>query len=258
MSAPLGEWSQRLSETGPIDSRRVFDDLSTPDFAIRTAASEVAAGRLPILSFKVPNDDWAGVAAGVYDAQLRSVTSRLAAIGGEVFVTLHHEPQGDGTPANYSAMLTHAFPIIGAPDNIEVGPIVNGYWFTGMRAGLTDAQLAQWMPSSVLRVSDVVAADCYQGGTAADPGEGADVKISNMSDWASRVGVTRLGLGEYNGLNAATLTAAGKAVMDDPRFAWALVFNSNVNNRVGVEWLLTGDRLEAFKGTVAESRLRRG
>jgi hypothetical protein len=257
MSAPAGEWSARLAETGGVDARRIFGDLASPSGAISTATSEVAAGRMPIVSFKVPNNDWAGVAAGSYDAQLRDVTARLAALPGQVFVTLHHEPSGDGTPAAYAAMLTHALPILGSPANVNAGPIANGFWWSNGNQGLSDAEIAQWLPTRVLAVSEIVAADTYQGGTTVKPGENAGVKIANMSRWAGRVGVSRLGIGEYNGLNAAAISAAGNAVLSDPRFRFAAAFNSNVNNRADVNWQLTGDRLDAFKTTVAQSRAAR-
>ena len=101
-----------------------------------------------------------------------------------------------------------------------------------------------------------MAADTYQGGTTANPGENAGVKITRLSAWADRVGVERLGLGEYNGLDAASITAAGNAILADDRFVFAAIFNSSNNNRAGVDWTLTGDRLTAFKATVAAARAR--
>ena len=39
------------------------------------------------------------------------------------------------------------------------------------------------------------------------------MKITRMSAWATRVGVTKLGIGEYNGLDAASIQppAGGRA-----------------------------------------------
>ncbi|HET8615434.1 MAG TPA: DNRLRE domain-containing protein [Actinomycetales bacterium] len=253
MSTPASEWDTRLKQVGNIQARRIFGQLGSPSNALKLAKSEVAAGREPILSFKVPNNDWAGVGQGKYDAQLRQLTSDLAALGGHVFVTLHHEPTGDGTPANYAAMMRHALPILGAPASVDAGPIVNGFWWSKGAQGYTDAQIAQWLPADVLKVSEVVASDTYQGGTSAKPGENAGVKIAGMSAWATRVGVKRLGIGEYNGLDAASIKAAGDAILKDPRYAFAAVFNSSVNNRDGVDWTLTGDRLTAFKSTLSTS-----
>ena len=257
MSAPADQWNARLAEVGSVDSRRIFSTLSSPSNGLSLAAGEVAAGREPIISFKVPNNDWAGVAAGNYDTQLRNIAGRLAALGGHVFVTLHHEPVGDGTPANYAAMMEHALPILGAASSVDAGPIVNGFWWSNKSQGYTDAQIAQWLPPAVLKVSEVVAADTYQGGNTLNPGENAGVKIANMSKWATRVGVAHLGIGEYNGLDAASIKAAGDAVLADPRFSFASVFNSNVNNRDGVDWQLTGARLTAFQATIQAARALR-
>lgn len=257
MSAPQGEWALRLAQTGGVDGRRIFDQLSSYSSSVATAKSEVAAGRLPIISFKIPNNDWAGAARGTYDSLLRAATAGLATVPGKVFVTVHHEPTGDGLPAAYAAMQRHVLPILSPPANVDAGVIVNGFWWSAQAKGYTDAAIAQWLPTDVLRLSEIVASDTYQGGTTAAPGENAGVKIARMSAWATRVGVTRLGIGEYNGLNAASITAAGNAVLADKRFVFASCFNSSANNRPGVDWTLSGDRLTAFKATVAQSRLAR-
>ncbi|MEJ7598646.1 MAG: hypothetical protein WKG01_12120 [Kofleriaceae bacterium] len=254
MSAPATEWNDRLAETGAVYARRIFGQLASFESSVRLADSELAANRMPILSFKIPDDDWAGAANGRYDAQLHRLADALDALPGRVFVTLHHEPTGDGTAASYAAMQRHVLPILRAPSNVLAGVIVNGFWWSAQGQGYTDAEIAAWLPPDVLSLSEVVASDTYQGGTTADPGENAGVKIARMSAWATRVGVTQLGIGEYNGLDAASITAAGDAVLADPRYVFAACFNSNENNRPGVDWQLTGARLEAFKATVARSR----
>jgi hypothetical protein len=212
------------------------------------------AGRYPVLSFKVPNDDWRGVANGRYDSALRNLRNALANVDGQLFVALHHEPAGDGSASDYARMQRRALPILGAPANVDAGVIVNGFWWSAKAQGLTDSEIAQWLPGDVRARAEIVAADTYHGGTVSRPGEDAGVKIRRLSEWATRVGVTRLGIGEYNGLTAAAVTAAGDAVLADSRYVFAAIFNSNENNREGVDWQLTGERLEAFKATVAQSR----
>lgn len=258
MSTPAQEWDASLSSTGAVDGRRLFEDLSSPDFAIALARGEILAGRLPVMSFKVPGNDWAGVAAGRYDGALVALRDRLGALPGRVFVTLHHEPSTDGSPADWAAMQRHALPILSPPANVEAGVIANGFWWSQGPQGLTDAQIAQWLPADVVRLAEVVAADTYQGGTTARPGEDAGVKIRGLSAWASRTGVSRLGIGEYNGLTGSALRSAGSAVLNDSRFVFALCFNSSENNRQGVNWKLEGDRLAAFQETVQASRAGRG
>lgn len=250
MSAPISEWDTRLSETGPVGARRLFDTLVSPS-KLDLAASELAAGRMPILSYKIPNNDWTGLAAGKYDGALWSLTGSLGGLGGQVFACLHHEPQGDGTPAAYAAMQRHGLPILGTPANVLVGPIANGFWWSSMSQGLTDAEIAAWLPADVLALCDVVAADCYQSGTPTAPGEDGGMKMTNLSAWAGRVGVTRLGAGEYNGFTAAAITNAGNAALDGG-FAFANVFNSDRNTSYNL--VLTGDRLDAFKATLSDPR----
>jgi hypothetical protein len=254
MSAPKDQWAQRLSETGPVYARRLFGNLSSPDSIVTLARSEIAAGRYPITSFKLPNDDWTGAAAGRYDSLLRSLRDKLDALPGRVFVAIHHEPNGDGTARNFAAMQRRVLPILRSPSNVEAGVIMNGFIWSPRSYGLSDTEIALWLPSDVRRLCEIVAADFYHGGTPSNPGEEPEVKIRSFSAWATRVGVTRLGIGEYNGHTAGAITRTGEAFLADPRFAFASIFNSSENNREGVNWVLTGDRLAAFKATVAASR----
>ena len=255
MASPKAEWDMRLAQVGSIDARRLYDDLASVDATVAIARTEIAAHRRPVLSFKIPGNDWAGAAAGRYDTQIRALATQLAALPGRVFVAIHHEPQGDGTPAQYAAMQRHVLPLLSPPSNVDAGVIVNGFWWSAMGQGLNDTEIAQWLPADVLRLSEIVACDTYQGGTTDAPGENAGVKITRFSAWAARVGVTRLGIGEYNGLNAAAITAAGNAILADHHFVFACIFNSSANNRPGVDWTLTGSRLTAFQATVTAARL---
>lgn len=257
MSAPVDLWSARLEEVGTVDVRRIYGDLGSPERPIAIAEAEVAAGRMPVLSFKVPGNDWSGVAAGSYDALLQDVARRLAMPGGRVFVTLHHEPASDGPPDEYAAMMRHALPLLGRAPNVDAGPIVNGFWWSSAAAGLTDNEIAEWLPPDVLARSEVVVADSYETVTAGRIVEGPDTKIARFSAWARRVGVERLGVGEYNGLSAQSIRSAGLAVLADPRMEFAIIYNSNLNSSMDVPLELTGGRLRAFRDTLAlADRLR--
>ena len=250
MAAPAELWGRRLAEVGDVQARRVFGQLGSPEKALQIAREELAAGRMPVVSFKVPGTDWAGAAAGRYDERLRYVTRELAAPGGRVFLTLHHEPASDGTPTDYAAMMRHTLPILSAPENIDAGPILNGFWWSNTGQGLSDVEIARWLPPDVLAASELVAADTYQTRSGDRFIEGADTKIVNFSAWARRVGVERLGVAEYNSFSAAELEAAGRAVLADPRMEFALVYNSNMNGPPGRQLVLSGSRLDAFQRTL--------
>lgn len=109
---------------------RSFMQASDPpqDFVAR-AKSDVAAGRIPLISTKLPGS-WADVAAGRYDDWLTARIKALATVDGPVWLVLHHEPQGDGSPADWVAMQQHARTLIDAlASNIALVGILNGSTF---------------------------------------------------------------------------------------------------------------------------------
>ena len=59
-----------------------------------------------------------------------------------------------------------------------------------------------------------------------------------------------LGVGEYNGYSAATIGAAGEALMSTPNVWFGCLWNSTG----GKGLTLTGDRLAAFQATLADPR----
>jgi hypothetical protein len=249
MSAPQQFWSQRVSEVGAgLQARRLFFNGFTASLGLASAAC--ADGTYPVMSFKTSSYTWAQVAAGNADADLRALHSRLAALPCHVFVAIHHEPEGDGSAADWSAMAVHALPILGGPSggNIKVGVIGNGWWWSAEARGYTDAQIAAWITPGVRKVSDVIAGDTYQGDAA---GEGVATKITRMGAWARRVGgVKALGLGEFNTQTAQGLTSATTALGHDQLFAWGCLWNANGTGSANAT-VLTGDRLTAFRSALA-------
>ena len=250
-------WEVRLAETGPVQVRRSFvNDLNVVTAAnLLTAAREdKAAGRTSVLSLKVPS--WSTAAVGDYDMALTRLADDLNTVEGDVYLAVHHEPAGDGPAAAYAAMQAHVLPLLRRP-HVKVCVIVNGFWFShnARRKPLTDTQLAQWLPAKVLEVCDVVAADCYHGGTPDQPGGEPDELMVGMLEWSDRVSHGKpLGVGEFSGHTADAITHVGNVFADYPgRFVWACVFNSDRNNRPGVQWSLTGDRLTAFQALIREN-----
>ncbi|MGB2840706.1 MAG: hypothetical protein WBC76_12850 [Actinomycetes bacterium] len=109
---------------------RSYMQPSTPasKFASR-ASADVAAGRIPLISTKVPGS-WADVANGKQDPWLLDRIKALAAVQGPVWLVLHHEPRGDGDPADWVRMQQHTRTLIDQhADNIALVGILNGWDF---------------------------------------------------------------------------------------------------------------------------------
>lgn len=235
MSAPADLWTGRKQQAeatgGRLQARRIFLSGLTAGLGLIEAAHR--EGLLPVASFKVGND-WAGIAAGRYDTQLKNLADRLKALGKPVVVCLHHEPdeqstppdQGEGgTAAQFAGMYRRATPILKTADNVQVWPIMNGWWWTDRAARLTDTQIDAWLPRDVRELVDGIAADDY----SPEGSEPAAVKTRNRIAWAKRVGgVKALGIGETNAFTPADLTDVLNIVRDETLFrgGWALVWNS--------------------------------
>lgn len=109
---------------------RSYMNASTPAAAmVSRASTDLKSGRIPLISTKVPGT-WASVAAGQQDAWLLDRINGLATVGGPVWLALHHEPSGDGAPADWVAMQQHARKLIKAnSSNIALVGILNGWDF---------------------------------------------------------------------------------------------------------------------------------
>ena len=247
MSAPPDMWSTRLSQVGAtnVKYRRIFFQSFGDN--LNKVSESLNAGMIPILSWKTGSYSWSQVGSGAADGDLNNLVSRLNAIPGPKILVVHHEPAGDGTAQDYVAMQQRALPILGTANQASVGVIANGWWWSAQNNGYTDAEIAQWIPSSVKNVSDFIAADTYQDKNLVEDGS---VKASRMAAWARRTGgVSALGIGEFNGFTAASITNVMNVVKADSLFKWAAVWNSSDTGGLGMP--LEGDRLEAFKKGMA-------
>ena len=249
MSAPASLWDQRVAEVGPgLQARRIF--LSNFGASLKIAEEACADGMYPVLSFKTGSYSWAQVAAGNADADLRALAARLEALPCDSFTAIHHEPAKDGTAKDWAAMQAHALPIVGGAigGKVKVGVIANGWWWSATNQGYTDAEIAEYIPPAVIAASDVIASDTYQ---TCDTCEEPAPKMKRMAEWARRVGGVRaLGIGEFNGHTAASITNAAAALKAEPLFAWGCVWNSD-GGEGGIATPLEGDRLTAFRTALA-------
>ncbi|UAL30586.1 hypothetical protein K8W59_03430 [Nocardioides rotundus] len=99
-SDPSG-WEREMGTA--LGVRRTYFAADQVDWAMEVAAADLAAGRVPWISFKLP-DSWASAASGADDEWARSLASRLSRLPGPVWLAFHHEPEGDGPIDDWVAM----------------------------------------------------------------------------------------------------------------------------------------------------------
>ena len=246
MSAPADVWDARVAAVGRgLGARRIFADLASGATSqLRLVEQAHAAGQLPVISYKVGNVDDA--IAGDYDAVASAAAAKLASYGKPTAVAFWHEPHGDMTPAQYVAASKRILPFF-QRGRLKVGPILNG-WLLDRQAGI----FAQYAPDEMFRIWDWFGIDTYESGTMDNPG---DTKPASRIPAAARFVKKRgfdlpLGVGEYNGYSATSIADAGDALLATPNVWFGCLWNSTGDKG----WEVTGDRLEAFRGTLAASR----
>ena len=226
-----GQFSQNISDNN-------LSSFKSEASAIR------GAGGLSVSSFKVPNNDWAGVASGQYDAWLHDLSAAVASHGEPVFVCLHHEPNGNGNAADFRAMYSHAAPILKQANNLVLMPIHNGWLF------VDDSGWQQWM----VEESDVDGIDIYPR------------KMQNKSDLVAKYqkGLDNLASGgkpmflaEFGARDLVQGDYAAQMIRDLYDYLIArgdvvgcTYFNSSKNVNVFPEagpYILTGARLYKFR-----------
>jgi hypothetical protein len=248
MSAPARVWSQRVQQVGPgLGARRIFADLGDgPTSQLKLVEQAHAAGLLPVISYKV-GGDIAGAMRGKYNAVAEQAAARLASYGKPTAVTFWHEPYPDLTPAQYAAASQQLLPIL-RRGRIKVGPILNGW--------LLDKQqstFASYCPDALFNIWDWFGIDTYESGTMQAPGPRKPAqRVAALSAFLRSRGRAGLpiGLGEYNGYSAQSIADVGEALFDTPNVWFGCVWNATG----GIGHELTGDRLVAFRNTLADRR----
>jgi len=235
---------------GPgLGARRIFADLAAGATSqIKTVEAAHRAGMLPVISYKV-GGDVAGAVAGKYNAVAAQAAERLASYGLPTAVTFWHEPRKDMTPAQYVAASMQILPAF-KRGQLRVGPLLNGF--------LLDRRVSEfeeYCPDKLFKLWDWIGIDTYAMGTPEKPGK-ADpgARVIALSKYAKARGYDiPLGVGEYNGFTAEAIRSAGEALLSTPKVWFGCVWNSQLERN----YVLTGDRLTAFKRTLGDSRVRR-
>ena len=247
MSSPAGVWDARVEAVGPgLTARRIFADLASgPSSQIKLVEQAHAAGMLPVISYKV-GGDVAGAVSGKYDAVAEQAAATLASYRLPTAVSFWHEPHGDMSPAEYVAATKQLLPIF-RRGRVRVGPILNGWLLDNQ-----EATFGSYCPDDLFAIWDWVGIDTYESGTMAVPGTRKPAeRIAALSTYLKARGFDHpIGVGEYNGYSAESIADAGEALLSTPNVWFGCLWNSTG----GKGWELTGDRLDAFKKTLADPR----
>lgn len=190
----------------PFGVRRTYWSGGQVSSAVRTASADLAANRLPWISFKLPYS-WAQMASGRGDAWARDLAAQLGRLNGPVWVAFHHEPELDGNVRNWTAMQARLAPIIrSTAPNVAFTIIVTGWHQTRGDTGTYGLDKI-WPKNTKV---DLIAFDTYNyhGTPQSDRKSPADLRADYfefLSRWAKARGLA-WGIGEL-GYTDATATA---------------------------------------------------
>lgn len=260
-SSPTLSYAEAITYTGPPYARRSFGNGNWVSASlINSWLSECAADSIyPWVSFKVPNNNWAGVVAGQYDAGLDIILERAAARSEKWMFSVHHEPSGDGNISTWAAMQEYISNYVqSARDKVAFAPIMNG--FAWGPKNYDAAFIAQAYPQSLIDAINanghVLTCDTYDSADNTKLSytqyDRTSLKMKGFIDWCRVKGVQNIGFGEW-----------GCHTGEDVRRCWNLCatnsdivgisvyFNSGANSRAN--WLLVPDSFDRagtdFDGT---------
>lgn len=112
---------------GKLGIRRTYFGPSQVNSAVNIAKADIAANRIPWISFKLPHS-WKDMANGKGDAWATDLAKKLDALDGPVWLAFHHEPEGDGPIKDWTAMQKRLAPIVKKnSDNVAFTFIVTGW-----------------------------------------------------------------------------------------------------------------------------------
>ena len=105
---------------------RTYFRADQVSWAVDVARDDLAHGRLPWVSFKLPTS-WEQVAEGAADLWAVSLAKRFGQLDGPVWLAFHHEPEFDGDITAWRKMQERLGPIVRSQDNLAFTVIVTGY-----------------------------------------------------------------------------------------------------------------------------------
>ncbi len=118
-------WETEMGKN--LGVRRTYWGASTVDKAVATAKADLAANRIPWISFKLPYS-WPDMAAGKGDAWTRDLTTKLSKLDGPVWLAFHHEPEGDADIKQWTLMQARLAPIVHSiAPNVAYSIVLTGW-----------------------------------------------------------------------------------------------------------------------------------
>jgi len=159
VDASLAVFDDANAAVGPLRYRRCFNPTLPATHQTSCARDDWSHGYRSFVSWKPPQLDFAGTAAGAYDKQIEAwATSVPTHIG--LYATVWHEPENDLTGAQYVAMYQRVFAVVKAANpSISFGPVYMSYWWReGSSHYAPGGPNAWWVWS---RYADFVAVDTY-------------------------------------------------------------------------------------------------
>ncbi|KRB80003.1 hypothetical protein ASE01_00380 [Nocardioides sp. Root190] len=242
---------------GQLGVRRTYFTATGVAKAVSTARADLAAGRLPWISFKLPHS-WADMVAGKGDAWARDLAKQLSALDGPVWVAFHHEPEGDGDIQLWRRMQERLAPIVrSAAPNVAFTVVMTGW---NQFYGEAKYSLAEIWPRGV--EIDVAGFDIYQNYGVVKDGKTTtkwtdfEQYFRMISTWARTAGVD-WALGE-TGVTQAAIAARPTSIADTVKLMQSYggigysYFDTTLNSVA--DWSLsTTAKVNAFKSALSSS-----
>jgi hypothetical protein len=118
-------WEQSMGQQ--LGVRRTYWGASQVDKGVAVAKTDIAAGRIPWISFKLPYS-WPDMAAGKGDAWATDLATKLSKLNGPVWLAFHHEPEGDADITAWTAMQARLAPLVrAAAPNVAYSIVLTGW-----------------------------------------------------------------------------------------------------------------------------------
>jgi cellulase (glycosyl hydrolase family 5) len=118
-------WENTMGQQ--LGVRRTYWGASQVDKAVSVAKTDLAANRVPWISFKLPYS-WPDMASGKGDAWARDLATKLSKLNGPVWLAFHHEPEGDAVITDWTRMQARLAPLVRAiAPNVAYSIVLTGW-----------------------------------------------------------------------------------------------------------------------------------